>query len=231
MGEHDDFQVLIVEDELIPAAYLKTLIERHEGFRVIDTVTSARAARERIAAHPPHVVFVDIMIAGPVSGAELATEIHAAHPDILIIFATAYSDDEMLEYAAESDAFAYLLKPYRPQGIQATLTLAKTRLRRSTAPTMEDLTIQLIDGFAYDTQTHTLARDGQEIFLSPKEHRLMEILCKNNHIVVDKASVQEALELSEDSLRSLVYRIRQKTNSNLIRSIKRFGYTIAKESM
>jgi len=123
--------VLIVEDEPIPAEYLKTIIESADEFKVVDIVDNEDDILKAIHINKIDVIFMDIMIKGSMSGAEVALEVKNIKDNILIIFMTAYSEEEMIEYAAEAGAFAYLLKPYRPDEITATLALARKKLKDS----------------------------------------------------------------------------------------------------
>lgn len=126
-------RIVIVEDDVIPANYLKKILEL-EGHEVIAMIASGVEAIEVAKREKPDLIFMDVMLKDHISGAEAATKIHYAYPEILIVFLTAYSDKEMIDYAVESEAFAYLLKPYRDQEILATLKLANARLATDKKP-------------------------------------------------------------------------------------------------
>jgi DNA-binding response OmpR family regulator len=218
--------VLIVEDEMIPAAYLKNIIEESEEFRVVGTASSALEAFEMVKKEKPQIIFMDIMLRGAMSGAELALQVHHLYEETLIIFMTAYSSEEMVAFAVEAEAFAYLLKPYRPKEIGATLTLAKARLKRH-LPENTAGVLKLIAGFSYDREQGRLYKDGQEVALSSRELELVGILCLESHRTVERETLLREMGLTDDSLRSIIYRIRKDTSSELIQSVKRLGYRIA----
>ncbi len=220
------YRVLIVEDEVIPAEYLTAIIHDDPRFRVSATAQSAQEARTILQTKTIDVVFMDIMIDGPLSGAEFALEIRRDYPQILIIFATAYSDEEMTDYAAEAEAFAYLLKPYRPKQIAATLKLAATRLLGSPSHPAQAQTLILIDGYHYEMDTQRLERNGHPIDLSAHEQALLYLLANERHRTLDKEALMERLDLSDDSLRALIYRLRKRTTPELIQNIKRSGYRL-----
>jgi DNA-binding response OmpR family regulator len=222
----DLIRVMIVEDESIPATYLKNIIEEQGDFAVECIVPSAEEALSSIKKIKPNVVFVDIMLDGPMSGAELALRIHRLYEKTLIIFMTAYSNEEMVEFAVESEAFAYLLKPYRPKEIRATLTLAKARLKRY-IPIAPGSSVNLIDGFSYSIETKRLYKEGREVELSAKELELIGLLCGECYTVVDSEMILEQMGITATSLRAIIYRIRKDTSSDLIQSVKRLGYRIA----
>ena len=225
-GEKCTVTVLIVEDEMIPAEYLKSIIEASGVFCVIDIVSSAQEALQVAKREKPDIVFMDIMLKGAKSGAELALQLHYLYREMLIIFMTAYSTEEMVAYAVESDAFAYLLKPYRAKEINATLRLAQARLDR-TFSTDTSAVVMLVDGFYYRTDTHRLYREGKAVALTSNESALIRLLCENRDLILEKETIQRHMSMSDVSLRSLIYRVRKQTSRDLIQSVKRLGYRIA----
>ena len=224
MAEVEPINVLIVEDDIIPAFYLKEIIEENEGFRVVGIARRAKEAEEFLDREKIDLIFMDIVLEGQKSGAEFALEVKQKYKDIDIIFLTAYGDDEIVEYAIESKAFAYLLKPYRVDEIKATLKLFKAQKKDSSA---SSLILELVDGFSYNKQTKRLYKDNKEVKLSALELKLIQILCENHNITLSRESLAYKLNLKENALRTLIYRLRHHTSVNLIQSIKRFGYKIA----
>jgi len=225
----EQIKVLIIEDERIPATYLKTIIEEDSNFKVVDIAQSAKEALYSVKKYKPKIVFVDVMIRGSESGAEFALRLHDLYDEIIIIFLTAYSDDEMIEYATESNAFAYLLKPYRPKEIKATLLLAKARFNKSSTNVEGDKILKLKDGYSYDYSKKVLLKDEDIVPLTPKELELIDFLSANKDIVLTKEAILDYMDISDASLRSLIYRLRKQLNGNIIESSKRFGYKIALE--
>lgn len=225
----EQIKVLIIEDERIPATYLKTIIEEDSDFKVVDISPSAPEALMSVKKYKPQIVFIDVMIKGGESGAEFAMRLHNLYEDIVIIFLTAYSDDEMLEYATESNAFAYLLKPYRPKEIKATLALAKSRFIKEHSASISDEILELEDGYEYDNSKKILSKNGQIVSLTPKELELIDLLCKNRDRTLSKEAILDYMDISDSSLRSLIYRLRKHLNGNIIVSSKKFGYKIALE--
>jgi len=220
-------KVLIIEDESIPAEYLKSIIESEDSYEVVDIVSNANDALQSVKKYKPDIIFVDIMIKGGLSGAEFALKIHTLYENIILIFLTAYSEDEMIEYATESNAFAYLLKPYRPNEIKATLSLAKAKLEESELSVKENRNIvNLIDNYIFNIEENSLYKNSEKVPLSVKETELLSLLCKNKEITVSRETIQNYMNISSSSLRSLVYRIRKNIHENIIKNSKKFGYKI-----
>ena len=225
----NSINILIVEDERIPATYLKNIIEEDSDFKVIGITTSADETLASIKRQKPHIIFMDIMIKGSLSGAELALKIHTLYENIKIIFLTAFSDDEMVEYATDAKAVAYLLKPYRPKEIKATLALLKPSFRNIESATKQKDKVVLKDGFVYNLKDKLLLKNNEAIKLTPKETELLDILCHNTERTLAKEVIIENMNISDASLRAIIYRLRKHLNSDIIASSKKFGYKILTE--
>lgn len=220
----EKIKVLIVEDEKIPATYLKGIIEEDNDFIVVNISASAQEALEGIKKYKPQLIFMDIMIKGPITGAELALKIYTLYEGIKIIFLTAFSDEEMIEYATEAKAAAYLLKPYRPKEIKAALSLLKPALKN--IENIQKDKIELKDGFVYSFKEKLLFKEGAIVNLTPKEMELLNILCKNTQRVLAKEAIIKKMNISESSLRTLIYRLRKHLKTDLISTSKKLGYRI-----
>ena len=226
-------RILIVEDEVVPANYLKKILEL-ENYVIIDIVSKGIDAIKMAKDKKPDVILMDIMLKDNISGAEAATQIYALIPNIIIIFLTAYSDKEMIDFAVESNAFAYLLKPYRDKEILATLSLAKAKYeerksRVSNTEKYSDTKIILVDKYMYDIKLHRLFKNNKEVKLSKKELKLIDVLCKYKNISVELDVLMKSIWdniISEQALRSLICRVREKTSHNLIINNNGFGYSI-----
>ncbi|MBA1421179.1 MAG: winged helix-turn-helix domain-containing protein [Epsilonproteobacteria bacterium] len=150
----------------------------------------------------------------------------------MIIFLTAYSDKEMIDFAVESNAFAYLLKPYRDKEILATLELAKAKLNTKDINQSDkrmSSRVELVSGYIFDTQLNRLFLHNEEVPLGNKALKLMQLLCQNRHITMEIESITNMLweePKSGQTLRSLIHRIREATCYDLIQNINKFGYKI-----
>ncbi len=225
-------KVLIVEDELIPAHYLKKVLLEN-GYEVLDIVMRGAEAIQVAKTQKPDVILMDVMLKDNISGCDAALEISKHDPDIRIIFLTAYSDKEMIDFAVESKAFAYLLKPYRDKEILATLELAKTKQDEDKIPRKRKETdsnkITLVDGYYFNTTSNTLFKGTQEMPCGPKALKLITFLCKHSHTTVKIETLLEELwdaDTSQQTLRSLIHRIREQCSPNLILNINKIGYKI-----
>lgn len=215
------FKVMVVEDDLIAAKYLKRIIESLKDFKVFFIVRSYKEALSCLKQEQIDIVFIDIKLAGKKSGIDLAKTISDSFSNTFFIFLTAYSNSEFIQEAAKTKAFNYLLKPYRPQEIEAVLILAKDSLNKE-----KGAVLNLVDNYAFNMLSRRLYKNGKEVVLAPKELALIEYLAKNSNIIVSKEALMNLLDTSEEALNSLIYRIRTITSKAIISTFKGIGYKI-----
>jgi adenylate cyclase len=115
-------KIIIAEDEKIIALDLVNTLERL-GYSVPGVGKSADDIFELIEEFDPHLVMMDIMLDGELSGIE-ATKIISEKYDLPVIFLTALTDEETLEKAKTTDAYGYLLKPFDEKTLHSTIEMA-----------------------------------------------------------------------------------------------------------
>ena len=127
--------ILIVEDEKIIAEDIKNTLVKFK-YNVPEIIASGEKAIRRAEELKPDLVLMDIMIEGSINGIVAAKKIYRDF-GIPIVFLTAYADDNILEQAAESSPFGYLIKPFEDRELRATIEMAfykskmEKRLRRN----------------------------------------------------------------------------------------------------
>jgi len=227
-------KIIIVEDELIAAEFLKEILEE-SGAEVIDIIDTGKEATEVCIAKVPDVIFMDVMLADNISGCEAAVEISRHNQHSKIIFLTAYVDEEMIDYAAESGAVGYLTKPYNKAQIIATLKLVTMKKEAPKKVEVErPEKIMLKNGYVYLTQQNRLMKNGKEVELGPTAIKLIELLCQQVDISVSNTQIAMHVwgkEVNDRTLRSLMYRIRTATDGDLIKNVSGTGYMIQGEKV
>lgn len=81
-------KILIVEDDPKSRFALKSILQDH-GHDVFDYQTAEDAAK--LDGHPVQTAIIDVRLPQQ-SGAEFARQFKQSHPDVKIIFVTAYDD-------------------------------------------------------------------------------------------------------------------------------------------
>lgn len=223
----NSIKVIIVEDELIAAEFLKEILEEN-GAEVIDIIDTGKEAIRVCIEKQPDIVFMDIMLRDNISGSEAAFAISRKNTDIKIIFLTAYIDQEMVDFAIDSKAAAYLTKPYNEAQIIATYKLALTS-RKTTKIEQKPDKIYLINDYVFHMKEKRLIKNAKEIELGTRSLRLLELLCLHPDISVSNEQISMHVwnELVDDkTLRSLIFRIRSATDKELIKNVSGTGYMI-----
>lgn len=117
--------VLVVEDQMVVALHIAHSLERL-GYRIAGRARNAEDAVRLAAELAPDVVLMDIHLEGALDGVEAARRIRA-EVDIPIVFLTAFADPATVERAVASSPFGYVVKPFRPGELRATIEIARTR--------------------------------------------------------------------------------------------------------
>lgn len=102
-------RIIIVDDHEVVRLGLRTLLDRHPDFTVVDEAGTAREAVEKTLLHTPDVVVMDVRLQGG-SGIEACREIMSQAPNTKVIILTSYAEDELLFDAISARAAGYVLK-------------------------------------------------------------------------------------------------------------------------
>lgn len=227
----NNIKIIIVEDELIAAEFLKETLES-VGAEVIDIIDTGKEAIEVCIEKQPDVIFMDVMLSDNISGSEAALAISKKNTHSKIIFLTAYVDDEMIDYAAASKAVGYLTKPYNEAQITATLRLVTARKEGSSIAKEKPDRVHLKNGYIYLTEQKRLLKNDKEVELGPTGIRLMALLCSQPGISISNEQISMYVwekSVNDKTLRSLMFRIRSATDEELIKNVSGTGYMIQKE--
>jgi DNA-binding response OmpR family regulator len=106
--------ILVVDDDINALGMIGYILER-AGFRV-DKATRGAEALEKIKAHPPALVILDLMMPG-MSGIEVCRTLRAdpATKRLPVLVLSALSDMRTTTEALVAGANHYLVKPARPR--------------------------------------------------------------------------------------------------------------------
>lgn len=117
-------RLLLLDDDRLVLATLGEGL-RQAGYRVV-TASSVEEAEDVLAAGDVDLAIFDVRMPGT-TGIELAWRLHDANSEVPFIFLTAYSDDELVEQAAEAGAMGYVVKPADPDRLVPAIEAAFAR--------------------------------------------------------------------------------------------------------
>jgi two-component system, cell cycle sensor histidine kinase and response regulator CckA len=120
-------RILIVEDEALVALDLRQALEEF-GLEVVGMAASADDALAVVENAQPDLALMDINIRGTINGIQTARILHDPF-GVPAVFLTSYGDDMTMEKATRESPYGYLLKPFNPRELKATLQIALNNAR------------------------------------------------------------------------------------------------------
>jgi PAS domain S-box-containing protein len=129
--------ILVVEDEQIVAADILRRLERM-GYRVSAVASTGEEAIARVEELHPDLLLMDIVLQGPTDGVQAAQEIRT-RVDLPIVYLTAYTDQETVRRAKQTQPSGFLIKPFDERELNFTIEMAlfKHRAERDLRRTEE----------------------------------------------------------------------------------------------
>jgi two-component system, OmpR family, alkaline phosphatase synthesis response regulator PhoP len=175
-------RILIVEDDPDIAELVGRYLDK-AGF-ITEPVASGREALVAIAARPPGLVVLDLMLPH-VDGLEVCRVIRSneATAAIPIIMLTARGEESDRIVGLEIGADDYIAKPFSPNELVAR---ARALLRRSQRRGPARPAATTYGSIVVDPETHTVSSDGDGITLTAKEFLLLEYLLQHRGRVLSR---------------------------------------------
>ncbi len=114
--------ILLVEDDAVVRRLAVRVLQR-PGYRVIE----ARSPAEALMMCDRHGGRIDLLLTDVVmpqlSGGELARRVQVSRPDVLVLYMSGYSDDEIVARGVRSGEAHLLNKPFTPEQLLSRVAL------------------------------------------------------------------------------------------------------------
>ena len=218
-------KILLIEDEVIVADNLKSILEKL-NYEVVGIAVNAKEAYDIAYKNKIDLVLTDIQIEGSEDGIEVAKVFQETY-NLPIIFMTAFNDDVKINRVSELMNFVgYLVKPIRITELTTLIKIAIAKfkiLEKSKQKTVSTV-------YKYDFDTKCIYENDKEILLTKNEKLLVSLLITSDEEVVSNEAVNYAIwknsEGSDLSRRQLIHRVKTKLPNLQIFSVKGVGIGI-----
>ncbi len=215
-------KILIIEDEIIVAFEIKKILEQL-SYEVVNIATNYNDAITYFKCNKPDLMIVDIHLKDSFSGIEIVKSIKKLH-NIPIIFLSAYNDEQTENEVINLEPEAYLIKPFKRKDLELSIKLAMHKLNLTLE---KNKYLKLGKDFIFDEINEEIFKGNKKINLTRKELQLLKILLQAKGQLVSFSTIEHSLwaesSISDSTLRTLVYRLRNKLDENLIKTIHSYG--------
>ena len=243
-------KILIVEDDEVTAMNLKMTLQKLD-YEVVSIAENTIQARNKIKIYEPDAILLDISLKEATDGIELAAYIKSKH-QIPFIYLTSHSTKEILDEAKITEPHGYIVKPFDPNSLHSTIQVAlyKFAEERKLKEDINNLQINkehlekllynrkvsdkplvpFADDYHLDISTCETFYNNEKIKLTKKENAFIRLLVAQLGLVV---SFEQAMNYvweedgaTENSVRTLVWRLRNKLPTDIIKNASGMGYYI-----
>lgn len=217
-------KLLIVEDD---KAIVKSISEflSGEGF-VVDAAGGQREAIEKLETQQYDLALLDLSLADG-NGYSVCSYIKS-NGDMPVIFLTATDDEYSVVAGLDMGADDYMTKPVRPRELVSRI---RSVLRR----TGKNQAVVSFGNLRIDTEKAIVTKNGEELFLSALEYRLLLIFINNRGRVLTRAQILNDIwdaageYVNDNTLTVYIKRLRGKIEDDpaeptLIQTVRGLGY-------
>jgi len=219
-------KILLVEDDPAIVTNLVDILKR-EGFSV-DTASGQWIALERMEKEKYDLCLLDISLKEG-NGFAVCRAIKEKE-DTPVIFLTASGDEYSVVAGFDMGADDYVKKPFRPRELIS-------RIRNVLRRTGRQQTAMEIENLLVDPEKAAVRKNGEEIFLSALEYRLLLVFMNHRGMVLSRAKLLEEIWdvagdfVNDNTLTVYIKRLRDKIEDDpqhptIIRTIRGLGYKV-----
>jgi DNA-binding response OmpR family regulator len=174
MTEKAAIKILAIDDAQEMTYFLRDVL-RKEGYQVA-VANDAREGLRLAHSFRPDLILLDVMMPD-MDGWTMLNRLRE-FSDIPVIMLTAVGSTDSKVHGLDLGADDYLTKPFEIRELKARI---RATLRRATLPATGEDQILLFDGgrLVIDPASYQVSSQGQEVDLTPIEHKLLLYLAIN----------------------------------------------------
>lgn len=219
-------QILLVEDDTEIIKNLSMFL-KSEGFETV-SVRGQKEAFEFIEENALEIdlVLLDVSLADG-NGFSVCAAIKA-NSDLPVIFLTASGDEYSVVTGLDLGADDYIGKPFRPRELMSRIRSVLRRCGKT-------VSILELGDVRIDTAGGSVSKNGQDIFLSALEYRILLVFANHKGRVLSRSKLLEEIWdfagefVNDNTLTVYIKRLREKIESDpqnpkIIKTIRGLGY-------
>ena len=227
------YDILYVEDDEASRYEIGSLFENL--FNKVDFAKDGNEGLEQYIDYNDNnnksydIIITDIEMPS-VNGIELSKNIYKLNKEQKVIVLSAHDESYYLIDLLNLGIAGYIQKPFNKKRILEVLHTICKELDEECKNKTE---VKLNNGFIWHCDSKTLTHEGMAINLCASETALLDLLISNRNITFSIDDIFNVVyddyfekDLSVDSVKSLLKRIRKKVPSDLIKNIYGEGYRI-----
>ena len=220
-------RLLLVEDDLEISELLAEALTDQEY--VVDVATDGLAGWDFVQAFDYDLVLLDIMLP-KLDGYSLCRQLRERDYQMPIVMLTAKDTTTEKIQGLDAGADDYIVKPYKLDELMARI---RALLRRGIAfmsPILQ------WENLSLDTNTCKVTYKDQDLKLTPKEYRLLELFLRNGNKLLSRSKILENLwsfeePPDEDTIKAHIRRLRKKltkagASNDFIETVYGLGYRL-----
>lgn len=211
-------KIFLLEDDAFLRDGLCELLE-NAGYSVTSTGT-IKDAEETVKGSFFSLLILDVMLPDG-SGFDLCQRLRNAGVHTPILFLTACDDEIQIVRGLDSGADDYVTKPFK---LLELLSRVRALIRRNSNSTY------VSNEIVVDTNTMTVKKNGEVIFVTKTEFQLLSCLIRNNGVIITRATLLQNIWddngnfIDDNTLSVHMSRLREKIGAEHITTIRGVGY-------
>lgn len=194
-------RVLIVDDHVLFSRGIKSLLQRHPEFEVVDDVADGLEGVKRAQTLRPDVVLLDLHMKG-MPGRDAVRYISESVPETHVLMLTVSEDTEDLLDCLKGGASGYLVKNIETEALVDALH----RVARGESVISPQMTTKLVQGFRAQAHSEPVSSAVEPERLSPREKEILGRLARGD----TNKEIARSLELAESTVKIHIQNIFKK---------------------
>ena len=213
-------QILLVEDNEMVAKGLIYSLEQ-KGYQIIHK-TNVKSTMEFLENQEVELVILDISL--PDGNGFNLYQKSISYKKIPTIFLTAKDEEDDIVKGLELGAEDYITKPFSTKELIARIQKVLLRQKKNTI-----ITVQNIE---FDLDKMVVYKNKQELILTSLEIKILHLLFLNLNKVVTRNDIIDKIwewtgnDVNDNTITVYLKRIREKLDTDIIKTIKGIGYRI-----